>query len=329
MIFTFFKSFHFLSLGTSGSCKGSYCCTTKGNSAGCTSCDSGGDCQTCESNYYRDSWQCESCPYGKSSSSGSTSVSSCISSCTCDDNEEISGSNTWFSCYHGNMYTCGGYCCCDAGNEYPGYGDDCYSCGCGRRLATPAITFKSITTTKVAATTKTTKLKHSVLTKLLKTKTYPDLNKMIKSTKRRRTEVESSDTCTFANDGKCQDAMKYGTTCSSLESKGFTGDAFQCCEQGTDLTDCNKEITCGGEYCSEDACIADETYKCEPIFGIAYRGSACRQEKKYPKYPLSVPKFCGKNHTAPVFVTDATGYPTSRACKLKGNTTPRPSHSLW
>jgi len=136
------------------------------------------------------------------------------------------------------------------------------------------------------------------------------------------------DTCVHANDGKCQDAMKYGTTCSDIIAN-LTATTVKCCAEGTDFTDCNTEITCGGEYCSEDACIADETYKCEPIFGIAYRGSACRQEKKYPKYPLSVPKFCGKNHTAPVFVTDATEQlASSGACKLKGNTTPRPSRSL-
>ena len=42
----------------SGSCKGGNCCTTKGLSAGCTSCYGDGDCKACDSAYYISSYQC-------------------------------------------------------------------------------------------------------------------------------------------------------------------------------------------------------------------------------------------------------------------------------
>ena len=51
-----------------------------------------------------------------------------------------------------------------------------------------------------------------------------------------------SDKCQSANDGICDDATKYGTTCSALVSKN--SQFKKCCNEGTDFTDCNKEVPC-------------------------------------------------------------------------------------
>ena len=63
---------------TSGTCR-TACCGTKGKSTGCTDCDNDGDCSTCSAGYYKSSYQCYACGSGKTSPSGSTSSSSCVS----------------------------------------------------------------------------------------------------------------------------------------------------------------------------------------------------------------------------------------------------------
>jgi len=54
-----------------------------------------------------------------------------------------------------------------------------------------------------------------------------------------------------------------------------------------------------------EACISGGHYKCEKLFG-RYRGSACSKEIDYPLHSLSVPEFCGANHTAPSIFAPST-----------------------
>ena len=63
---------------SSGTCRGSNCCGSKGR-YGCTDCDYSGHCSTCSANYYKSNSQCYACSSGKTSPSGSTSWSSCAS----------------------------------------------------------------------------------------------------------------------------------------------------------------------------------------------------------------------------------------------------------
>ena len=43
---------------SSGTCRGGNCCNSKGRSAGCTDCDSDGDCATCSSGYTSTLFEC-------------------------------------------------------------------------------------------------------------------------------------------------------------------------------------------------------------------------------------------------------------------------------
>jgi len=45
----------------------------------------------------------------------------------CDDNTAISGSHSFATCYHDNMYTCGGMCCCHT-NYQPDSQGNCNQC---------------------------------------------------------------------------------------------------------------------------------------------------------------------------------------------------------
>ena len=47
------------------------------NDTGTTTCDYDGDASVCGAGYYRNNWQCYSCPSGTTSSAGSESSSSC------------------------------------------------------------------------------------------------------------------------------------------------------------------------------------------------------------------------------------------------------------
>merc|ERR1712166_840703 len=49
----------------------------KGRTAGTTTCDYDGDASVCGAGYYRNNWQCKSCPNGQTSRAGSQSSSDC------------------------------------------------------------------------------------------------------------------------------------------------------------------------------------------------------------------------------------------------------------
>ena len=74
---------------TSGVCRGSNCCGSKGRSTGCTDCDSDGDCDTCSSGYTNSNYQCvaskkssgSTCSYNSDCSSTYCKVRHCSKTC--------------------------------------------------------------------------------------------------------------------------------------------------------------------------------------------------------------------------------------------------------